>query len=61
MFHETYDFICLIRPFSVIIVYVKKIFATIRLRSFFSNIKENEVYTKIFDRIFKKINTYSPS
>ena len=40
---------------------MQNIFATIRLRSFSSNIGENEVCAKKIDRIFKKINTHSPS
>ena len=40
---------------------MQNIFATIRLRSFSSNINENEVCTKKVDRIFKRINTHSPS
>ena len=38
---------------------IRNIFATIRLRSFSSNIDENEVCTKKIYRIFKKINTFS--
>ena len=36
-------------------------FATIRFRSFSSNVHENEVCTKKIDQIFQKINTHSPS
>ena len=39
---------------------IQNIFATIRLRSFSSNIDGNEVNTKKIDRIFKKINPHSP-
>ena len=38
------------RLFSVIIVYVRSIFATIRLRLFSTNIDENEVCTKKINR-----------
>ena len=39
---------------------IQNIFATIRLRSFSSNIDGTEVNTKKIDRIFKKINPHSP-
>ena len=42
-----------------IIVYVRNIFATIRLLLFSTNINENEVCTKNFDQIFKNINMNS--
>ena len=44
---------------KVIIIYVRNIFATIRLLLFSTNINENEVCTKNFDQIFKNINTNS--
>ena len=53
-------FFCLIRIFSVIIVYVRNIFDMIRLLSFSTNINENEVCTENFDQIFENINTHFP-
>ena len=53
-------FFCVVRLLSMITVYVRNIFAMIKLWSFSTNINENEVCTKNFDQIFKKINTHSP-
>ena len=43
----------------MIIVYLRNIFATIRLQSFSTNIDENEVCTKDINQISKKIDTSS--
>ena len=47
-------FFCLIRFFSAIILYIRNIFAMIRLPSFSTNINGNEVCTKKINQILKK-------